>query len=147
MRQNPLPHESTSTQATQNMIAQKVTHKTPQIKPSQPRLAMPSDTLPDNYSNDDKGNEVSALPLVGTRRKVSEAGFSRPAQMTKRPHLQNSVSRKDMAREDFADFPKNDLKRAFSYREKPMTSIFLEPKQQMQQNAIQFATIDLSDAY
>jgi len=52
--------------------------------------------------------------------------------MTKRPHLQNSVSRKDMAREDFADFPKNDLKRAFSYREKPMTSIFLEPKQQMQ---------------
>lgn len=35
--------------------------------------------IPDNYSTDDKGNEGFALPLVGRRRKASEAGFSRPA--------------------------------------------------------------------
>ena len=69
--------ESTSTQATQ-LIAHKVTHKTPQIRPSEPGLAMATETVPDNYSNDDKGNEVFALPLVGRRRKACEAGFKGP---------------------------------------------------------------------
>jgi|Transcript_35510 hypothetical protein len=72
--------DSISTQATQQLIAQKVTHKTPQIKPSEPSLAIAGNTIPDNYSNDDKGNEVFALPLVGRRRKACEAGFSKPAQ-------------------------------------------------------------------
>ena len=38
-----------------------------------------SNSIPDNYSNDDnKKNvgEVFALPLVGRRRKASEAGFA-----------------------------------------------------------------------
>ena len=58
------------------MIAQKVTHKTPQIKPSDPGF-IGKNIVPDNYSNDDKGAEQFALPLVGRRRKASEAGFSR----------------------------------------------------------------------
>lgn len=42
---------------------------------------MMKETVPDNYSNDDKGNnkEVFAMPLVGRRRKASEAGFMKPA--------------------------------------------------------------------
>ena len=57
---------------------QKVTHKTPQIKPSVPSLAMADNAIPDTYSNDDKTNEGFALPLVGRRRKASEAGLSKP---------------------------------------------------------------------
>ena len=37
-----------------------------------------SNSIPDNYSQDDNkngGGEVFALPLVGRRRKASEAGF------------------------------------------------------------------------
>ena len=49
--------DSISTQATQKLIAHKVTHKTPQIKPSDPGLAMTGISVPDNYSNDDKGAE------------------------------------------------------------------------------------------
>jgi len=41
-----------------------------------PGLAMPSKNVPDNFSNDDKANEVFALPLAGQRRKASEAGHS-----------------------------------------------------------------------
>ena len=55
-----------------------MTHKTPQIRPSQPSLTVPNNIAPDNYSNDDKQNEVFALPLVGMRRKASEAGLMRP---------------------------------------------------------------------
>jgi len=64
---------------------QKVTHKTPQIKPSAPGLTMMmgmSNAIPDNYSQgDDKKNGGFALPLVGRRRKASEAGYtaSKPA--------------------------------------------------------------------
>jgi hypothetical protein len=66
-----------SSQATQ-VIAQKVTHKTPQIKPSVPGLTIADCHIHDNYSNDDKTNEVFALPIVGRRRKASEAGFNKP---------------------------------------------------------------------
>ena len=34
--------------------------------------------IPDNYSDADKKNEVFAMPLVGKRRKASEAGYSKP---------------------------------------------------------------------
>ena len=91
----PNPADSMSSQVTQQLIARKVTHKTPQIKPSMPGLAMQSNTIPDNYSNDDKTNEVFALPLAGQRRKASEAGHSRaPSQAAKRQHLQNSSHKK-----------------------------------------------------
>ena len=57
-----------------------------------PGLAMPTETIPDNYSNDDKGNEGFALPLVGRRRKASEAGFRGSATQNKRQNLQNTVA-------------------------------------------------------
>ena len=41
---------------------------------------MTGNTVPDNYSNDDKGTEQFALPLVGRRRKASEAGFTKGQQ-------------------------------------------------------------------
>ena len=68
-----------STQYTQP-LAQRVTHKTPNIKPSVPGLAMMhNNVIPDTYSNDDRTNEGFALPLVGRRRKASEAGiFNKP---------------------------------------------------------------------
>ena len=74
-------HDSISTQCTAQPLVQKVTHKTPQIKPSAPGLSMmPNcDSIPDNYSNDDnnkKDGKGFALPLVGRRRKASEAGFA-----------------------------------------------------------------------
>ena len=34
-------------------------------------------SIPDNYSNDDKKNEVFALPLVGRRRKAHEANLNK----------------------------------------------------------------------
>ena len=34
-------------------------------------------SIPDNYSNDDKKNEVFALPLVGKRRKAHEANLTK----------------------------------------------------------------------
>lgn len=66
-----------SSQATHTNF-QKVFHKTPQIKPSDPGLSMQVAAIPDNYSNDDKKNEVFALPIVG-KRKACEAGLSRPS--------------------------------------------------------------------
>ena len=49
---------------------------------------MSGNTVPDNYSNDDKATEQFALPLVGRRRKASEAGFSKGNQQLKRQHTQ-----------------------------------------------------------
>ena len=65
-----------------------VAHKTPQIKPSAPELAMHGTSVPDNYSNDDKKNEVFALPLVGKRRKAHEANLSK---LTNLPSKRSNV--------------------------------------------------------
>lgn len=73
-----------------------MTHKTPQIKPSDPGLAMTGNTVPDNYSNDDKGAEQFALPLVGRRRKASEAGMKQAPHQLKRQHTQGNGNRKEM---------------------------------------------------
>ncbi len=55
---------------------------------------MPGNSVPDNYSNDDKTTEVFALPLVGQRRKASEAGHRPPSSQLKRQHLQNNSHKK-----------------------------------------------------
>ena len=72
-----------------NAAVQKLTHKTPQIKPAMPgSLSMAHRGAPDTYSNDDKQNEGFALPLVGKRRKACEAGFNqKPAEPLKRSNV------------------------------------------------------------
>lgn len=77
-------HDSISTQCTATQAAahhnSKVVnhHKTPQIKPSAPGLTMMH--ISDNFSQEGgycggMKNEDFALPLVGRRRKASEAGY------------------------------------------------------------------------
>ena len=93
-----------------------------------PGLAMPSNTVPDNYSNDDKANEVFALPLAGQRRKASEAGHSsRPnAQPLKRQHLHNS-HKKESRESGINDLEMKKTKSAMHpVGDKPFTSFFIE---------------------
>ena len=90
--QNAHQDSSISTQGcTQQPKLLRVAHKTPQIKPSAPGLTMMmgmSNTIPDNYSQDDKKNDGFALPLVGRKRKVSEACYAnKPVQTGKRQHV------------------------------------------------------------
>lgn len=108
-------------QSTQ-VVAQKL-HKTPQIKPSVPGLTISGNTIPDNYSNDDKANEGFALPLVGSRRKASEAGFSKPtaAQQLKRQHCQNQqhAVRRDQCDIETGGLEMKKTKSAYLTTEKP----------------------------
>lgn len=67
--------DTMSTQCTQT-LANKVTHKTPQLKPSVANLAIGNSLVPDTFSNDDKPqNDNFALPLVGQRRRPCDAGL------------------------------------------------------------------------
>ena len=88
--------ESMSTECTNpQQVVQKVVHKTPQIKPSVCGLA--NQTIPDNYSDNDKKNDDFALPLVGKKRRSSNAGLLQQQQAAginpqKRQHLMQNVS-------------------------------------------------------
>ena len=88
---------------------------------------MATETVPDNYSNDDKGNEVFALPLVGRRRKACEAGFKGPGgPQPKRQNQQSSAVANKVKDEQI---PRVEMKRtqsAYPINDKPFTSLFLE---------------------
>ena len=59
-------------------------------------------SIPDNYSNDDKKNEVFALPLVGRRRKAHEANLNKLINL---PNKRSNVlgSKKEEKKNDLSN--------------------------------------------